>query len=73
LAWTLKLRATLMECSTVPVTSQQLLYQHVELVTTVSSQAGLRSLAERHFEEAAPQLSHHPFLQLATMESNADL
>ena len=42
-------------------------------MTAVSRRPHLRSLVERHSEEAVPQFPHHLFLQLATKESNFDL
>ena len=55
-----------------PVAQQWLDNQHVQLVTAVSGQTHLRSLGERHSQEAASQLSHHLFLQLVTMGSNSE-
>jgi hypothetical protein len=44
----------------------------LQLVSAVSGYTHLQSLGERHFGEAAAQLSHRLFPQLATMESNSD-
>jgi hypothetical protein len=52
---------------------QQQHFLPLQLVTVVSGHSHLQSLAERHSQEAASQLSHHLYLQLVTMESNVDL
>ena len=51
---------------------QQPHFLPLQLVTAVSGQSHPKSLGERHSQEAASQLSHGLFLQLATMESNFD-
>jgi hypothetical protein len=52
-----------------PVAQQRLLYQQVWLVTAASGRTHLRSLDERHSQEAASQLSHDLDLQLGTAAS----
>ena len=49
---------------------QQLNFLYLPLVRAVSGHSHLQSLAEHRSQEAALQLSHHPFLQLVIMESN---
>jgi hypothetical protein len=61
-----------MECGMNSVAQQWLRDQHVQLVTAVSGRTHLRSLGERHSQEAASQLPHHHFLRLVTMGSNSE-
>jgi hypothetical protein len=56
-------QTVLMKCK-YELAQQRLLYQHIQLATTVSGRTHLQSLGERHSQEAGPLCPHRLFLRL---------